>query len=154
MRAASTVGDLHGRLVHARRVRALAGHFSELLPPAHRVLDVGCGDGLIDRLILERRPDLTICGVDPLVRSLTHVPVIAFDGRTLPFTDGSWDTVLLCDVLHHAGDPVWLLGEAVRVARVSLVIKDHIADGLLARPILRIMDTVGNAPHGVATPYN
>ena len=83
MDARSPVGTLHGRLVHARRVRALAGHFSDLLPTSHRVLDVGCGDGLIDRLVLERRPDLTIRGIDPLVRTGTHIPVAAFDGKTL-----------------------------------------------------------------------
>jgi SAM-dependent methyltransferase len=154
MDARSPVGTLHGRLVHARRVRALAGHFSDLLPTSHRVLDVGCGDGLIDRLVLERRPDLTIRGIDPLVRADAHIPVAAFDGKTLPFADNSWDTVMFCDVLHHTLEPITLLREAVRVARISLVIKDHNADGLLARSTLRLMDVVGNAPHGVALPCN
>jgi hypothetical protein len=47
-----------------------------------------------------------------------------------------------------------MLREAVRVSRQVLVIKDHLADGFLARPTLRFMDWVGNAPHGVALPYN
>ena len=47
-----------------------------------------------------------------------------------------------------------LLREAVRVSRGFLVIKDHTADGLLARPTLRFMDRVCNARHGVALPFN
>jgi hypothetical protein len=47
-----------------------------------------------------------------------------------------------------------LLSEAARVARRAIVIKDHLADGILAVPTLRFMDRVGNARHGVALPYN
>jgi SAM-dependent methyltransferase len=149
-----SLGSLHGRVVHSRRVRVLAAHFAELIPSGHSVLDVGCGDGLIDRLILDRRPDLRICGADPLIRRGAHIPVVQFDGGRLPFTDRSWDTVLFCDVLHHTERPVALLREAVRVSRHSILIKDHSVEGWLARPTLRFMDVVGNAPHGVALTFN
>jgi SAM-dependent methyltransferase len=149
-----SLGSLHGRVVHSRRVRVLAAHFAELIPGGHSVLDVGCGDGLIDRFILERRSDLRICGTDPLIRRGSHIPVVPFDGRRLPFTDRSWDTVLFCDVLHHAERPVELLREAVRVARHSILIKDHSVEGWLARPTLRLMDVMGNAPYRVARTYN
>ncbi|MBA2305807.1 MAG: methyltransferase domain-containing protein [Acidobacteria bacterium] len=132
----------------------MAGHFAELIPEGHSVLDVGCGDGLVGRLILDRRPDLNIAGVDVLVRPAAQLVVTPFDGRRLPFPDGSWDTVLFCDVMHHTEDPVDMLREAVRVARDCIVIKDHVVRGLLARPTLRLMDFVGNAPHGVVLPYN
>ena len=62
--------------------------------------------------------------------------------------------MLFCDVLHHTADASVLLREAVRVARHCVVIKDHYADGLPARLTLRVMDMVGNAPHGVPLPYN
>lgn len=148
------VATLHGALVHSRRVRVLAAHFAELIPDGHSVLDVGCGDGLVAAAVRRLRPDLRVEGVDVHVRSSTHVPVTRFDGERLPFAEGSWDTVLLCDVLHHAVEPRELLGESVRVARYGVVIKDHVVRGLLARPTLRLMDFVGNAPHGVALPYN
>jgi SAM-dependent methyltransferase len=149
-----SLGSLHGRVVHSRRVRVLARHLAELIPGGHSVLDVGCGDGLIDRLILDRRPDLRICGADPLIRPESHIPVVPFDGRRLPFTDRSWDTVLFCDVLHHTERPLELIMEAVRVARHSILIKDHSVEGCLARPALRFMDFVGNAPHGIALAFN
>ena len=147
-------GSLHGRLVHSRRVRALVTHFSELIPPGHTVLDVGCGDGLIDELIVKQRPDLQVAGVDVHVRPNARIAVTPFDGTSLPFGSGSWDTVMFCDVLHHTEDPVPLLRAAARVARQRVIIKDHIVEGRLARATLRLMDVVGNAPHGVRLTYN
>ena len=152
--ARQSLGAAHGKLVHSRRVRVLANHFADLISQGQSVLDVGCGDGLIDRLIMDMRPDLRLEGVDVLVRPTAHIHVTGFDGRRLPFPDRSWDTLLFCDVLHHTDDPVAMLREAARVARRLVVIKDHVVNGTLARQTLRIMDCVGNAPHGVALPFN
>ena len=148
------VGLLHDNLVFSRRARVLARELGGVLPDAHTVLDVGCGDGLIDRIICEQRPGLSITGVDVLVRPHTHIPVQQFDGIRLPFADKSFDVVLFTDVLHHTEDPEILLREARRVARVALVLKDHTKEGPLAYLTLRFMDWVGNARHGVALPYN
>ena len=146
--------QIHGNYVHTRRVRALANKFAELIPPNARVLDVGCGDGFISHLIQVKRPDIVIEGIDVLVRDSTHIPVIGFDGQTLPFADNEFDVVLFVDVLHHTDDPNILLNEAYRVSKNELIIKDHTQDGLLAGPTLRFMDRVGNARHGVVIPYN
>ena len=150
----SVVGSLHGKHVFGRRVEVLSRHLAELLPRGARTLDVGCGDGSIDRRVMERRPDLAIEGVDVLVRPSTQIPVRAFDGRTLPAATGSYDAVTLVDVLHHAEDPRHLLAEAARVARLAVVVKDHYREGLLAGPVLRLMDWVGNAHHGVELRYD
>ena len=61
---------------------------------------------------------------------------------------------MFVDVLHHTNDPDVLLAEARRVARRAIIIKDNTKDGVLAGATLRFMDWVGNAPHGVALPYN
>lgn len=148
------VGALHNRLVFDRRTRVLAAHLSELLPPDANVLDVGCGDGTIDALIQQRRPDLSIRGIDVLLRPETHIPVEQFDGTTFPAADNSIDAVTFVDVLHHTKDPLVLLREARRVARQLIVIKDHTCDGPLAYGRLRLMDWVGNAHHNVVLPYN
>ncbi len=148
------LATLHGALVFDRRTRVLSERLAALLPAGARVLDVGCGDGSIDRLIAERRPDVTITGVDLIVRPETHIPVTQFDGQHIPFDDGSFDVVMFVDVLHHTQDPAILLAEARRVARQTVVLKDHTRDGLLAGPTLRFMDWVGNAPHGIPLPYN
>src|SRR5689334_3260350 len=73
-----------------------------------KVLDVGCGDGTIDALIQQKRPDVSIRGVDVLLRPATRIPVDLFDGKKFPFDDGSFDTCLFVDVLHHTTDPLIL----------------------------------------------
>ena len=150
----SLMERLHGHYVHSRRVRVLCDHLSELIPSNGRVLDVGCGDGLLASLILERRRDTNISGIDVLIREKTKIPVTGFNGATIPFPDKSFDVVMFVDVLHHTVDPKLLLSEAKRVAAKAILIKDHRLNGFLARPTLRIMDWVSNAPHGVVMPYN
>jgi hypothetical protein len=47
-----------------------------------------------------------------------------------------------------------MLAESRRVARKGVVIKDHLREGFLAGPTLRLMDWVGNRGHDVVLPYN
>jgi SAM-dependent methyltransferase len=150
---AEFVGALHQRLVHGRRVRVLANRLAALIPARSRVLDVGCGDGTIDVLIAAQRPDLSVEGIDVLVRPGAHISVRPFDGSKIPYPDASFDIVMFVDVLHHTLDPKLLLREAARVAKMILI-KDHFREGFLSGPTLRLMDWVGNAHHGVALPYN
>lgn len=150
----SLIARIHGSYVHQRRVRVLRDHLAALIPPNARALDVGCGDGLLAHLILQKRPDLELRGIDILVREQTHIPVDGFDGLVIPHADASFDVVMFVDVLHHTQDPMVLLREAVRVARQAIVIKDHTRNGLLAGFTLRLLDWVGNARHGVVLPYN
>lgn len=144
---------VHGDLVHQRRVHVLSRHLAEMTPAGATVVDVGCGDGLIGSLVHEHRPDLEVSGIDIAVRPGTHIPVQAFDGLSIPLEDRSADVVMLVDVLHHAEEPMRLLGEAVRVARKAIVLKDVTPLGPGSHATLRFMDWVGNARHGVPLPY-
>ena len=150
----SLVDRVHGGYVRRRRVRVLAALLAECLPVGFRVLDIGCGDGLLARTIAEDRADLQLRGVDVLVREHTHIPVKAYDGERLPFESESFDAALFVDVLHHARDPLALLREGARVSRHAVVVKDHLCESALDARILRFMDRVGNARHGVELPYN
>jgi len=147
------VGRVHGRTIGQRRIERIAARLAPLFPPKARVLDVGCGDGLLAAHVLEARPDLEIVGIDVLARPRAFIPVQLFDGQTVPFPDASFDAVMFVDVLHHTDDPSVLLREARRVSRDLVLIKDHCADGAGAALTLRLMDWVGNAPHGVRLPY-
>jgi len=147
----AAVGALHGRVVVSRRVRVLAERIAPLLPPG-RVLDVGCGDGALLAALLALRPDLTGEGYDVLARPDARIAVTPFDGTHLPVAESGADSVLLVDVLHHAEDPVSLLRECARAAP-CVVVKDHFSESRMDEQILRFMDWVGNAPHGVVLPY-
>ncbi len=99
------------------------------------------------------RPDVECNGVDVLVRPDTIIPVMEFDGMTLPYEDNSFDCVLIVDVLHHTDHQERLLKECVRVARQCVLIKDHRCESHLDRLTLKGMDWVGNKSHDVNLPY-
>jgi len=143
---------MHGRVVLPRRVRKLAEHIAGLLPDVAVVMDLGCGDGKISRMIHHWKPGISLQGFDVLVRPDAAIPVHPFDGVHLPVKDNAMDGVLMVDVLHHTGSPMALLSEAERVARDFIIIKDHCAGRRHAERILWLMDWVGNRPHGVALP--
>lgn len=140
-------------MVRGRRALVLADLIAEHLPEQGRVLDVGSGDGALAGLVHEKLPDLEVTGIDVRVRAGTAIPVSGYGGLAIPRDDDAFDAVMLVDVLHHAEDPMRLLREAARVARV-VVVKDHLADDFLAVPRLRFMDRVGNTRHGVDLPFS
>ena len=148
------VEKIHERYIFGRRIGKLAAHFARVIPLGARVLDVGCGDGALARLIMKQRPDVKIDGIDVLIREKTHISVQRFDGHTIPYPSGAFELVMFADVLHHTADPEILLREAIRVCSDAIVLKDHTAEGLLAHPTLRFMDKVGNARHGINLPFN
>lgn len=145
----------HASMIFGRRVERLGEAIARLLPAqGGAVLDLGCGDGQVAVAVMRRRPELSFEGVDVLIRPVTHIPVRLYDGVRLPFDDKSVDHVTIVDVLHHTDDPAAVLAEASRVARRSVVVKDHLREGLLAGATLRLMDWVGNRGHDVRLPYN
>jgi ubiquinone/menaquinone biosynthesis C-methylase UbiE len=148
------IEQIHQGYTYSRRAHVLAAEFAKLIPQNAHVLDVGCGDGFVAKLIMESRPDIRIEGIDVLMRPVQHMPVKPFDGSHIPHADGSFDEVMFIDVLHHTEDPMVLLREAARVSRNGLLIKDHMREGILAGPTLEFMDWVGNARHNVALPHN
>jgi SAM-dependent methyltransferase len=146
--------EIHAGYVHRRRVWVLGDHLARLLPDSGDVLDVGCGDGILTKLIAGKKPNVSIRGIDVLVRQQTAIPVSQFDGTVIPFADASFEVVMLVDVLHHATNPLVLLREAERVSKKWILLKDHTRDGWLARSTLRFMDLVGNRRHNVLLPHN
>jgi SAM-dependent methyltransferase len=150
----SLLDAIHGGYVHRHRVKVLRGQLSAMIPHQSIVLDLGCGDGLLARALLDSRLDLSVRGMDVMPRSESLIPVEFFNGHRIPLADDSVDIVMIVDVLHHTKDPLVLLAEAARVAKRSVLLKDHLCQGIFAASTLRFMDWIGNCRHGVSLPYN
>jgi 2-polyprenyl-6-hydroxyphenyl methylase / 3-demethylubiquinone-9 3-methyltransferase len=95
-----------------------------LEPDGLRILDVGCGGGLLAEEFA--RLGCAVTGVDPSSESLkvarTHARAEALDieyreatGEELPFGDGEFPAVYCCDVLEHVDDVGRNIAEIARV---------------------------------------
>lgn len=149
-----TLTKAHGFLVFPRRTKILSSLIASLLPKSGQILDIGCGDGTIDKKIMSLRSDVRITGLDILKRERSAITVRVFDGKIIPAADNSYDAVLLIDTLHHAPNSKSLLKEAKRVTKKYVIIKDHYLQGKTSMAILRLMDWIGNKAYNVNLPYN
>lgn len=103
------------------------------------LLDVGAAEGWIGEFA---RDDLgmEVGLVDVVDLNRSALPHWVYDGRSLPFPDGSFDTVTLLLTLHHCSDPARVLAEAARVARRRLVVTESVYRTRPGRALLRMMD--------------
>src|SRR5260370_8093309 len=99
------MGSWHRAFVFQLRTRVLAEMLAAQIPQRASMLDIGCGDGTISSLIAERRPDISIQGVEYLVRPECKIECRAFAGSSLPFQDGSFAVSLFVAVLPHPQTP-------------------------------------------------
>jgi SAM-dependent methyltransferase len=117
----------HRRLWEAKPVleRVYAPWFEALLADAAsgaRVLEVGAGPGFLAAFARERRPDLRWIASDLYAAPWND---LAADAERLPLAEGSVQTVVGLDVLHHLARPAGFFREAARVlqegGRLTLV---------------------------------
>ncbi|RHZ62442.1 class I SAM-dependent methyltransferase [Aspergillus thermomutatus] len=124
----------HASVLRSHTWRTAANSAAYLLPhlrPDMRILDVGCGPGTITVDLARLVPNGHITGLErapevlPQARalaashSLTNIDFVAGDANALPFADGTFDLVLCHQVLQHVRDPVHILREMRRVAKVG-----------------------------------
>lgn len=117
------------------------------------ILDIGAGDGKIDKLIQNKCNDVTISGLDVLIRDNTYIPISEYDGIHISMDSNSVDTTMMIDVLHHTDDPLIVFNEAVRVSNKYIIIKDHIKTNFISYIKLKMMDYIGNKCYSVRLPY-
>lgn len=102
---------------------------------AGRLLDIGTGPGGIPLKIAHRMKMLSVIGADRSAAMIHSARLAArernLDGRALfiladadhlPFPDGCFDIVLSNSLLHHLSNPVTVLNEMARVAKLDGVI--------------------------------
>jgi SAM-dependent methyltransferase len=108
-----------------RYSRPLAVLFADLagLRAGQRVLDVGCGPGVLTAELVGRQGSASVSAVDPSESLLAaararlpEVDVRLAAAEDLPFPDGAFDAALAQLVVHFMADPVAGLREMGRVA--------------------------------------
>jgi ubiquinone/menaquinone biosynthesis C-methylase UbiE len=116
--------ELRGAMPEQRRMRKCLLE-QLIVPPEARVLDVGCGTGIMTRLLADLPSVGHVTGIDPgrylleTARSSTRARLrVEFregSAEDLPFPGGSFDLVVMDSVLSHLREPVLALVEAARV---------------------------------------
>jgi ubiquinone/menaquinone biosynthesis C-methylase UbiE len=115
------------------------------LSPSAIVLDVACGTGEFERLILADNPAQHMVGVDisekmvemaqQKLQSYPNVNVQSASAAALPFPDASFDTVISANSFHYFDHPNVALKEMQRVLKPNgnLIILDWCKDFLVCR---------------------
>lgn len=123
------------------------------LQSGERILDVGCGTGVLLERILATGNETAVAGVDPVREMLAvarqrlpmEVPLYVGRGECLPFADASFDVVVSTSAFHYMRDPEYALVEMHRVLAPGgrLLISDWCADYMTCRVLdlyLRMTD--------------
>ncbi len=123
--------DLLSRILFGRFFRGIAADVAAIAPAGGKVLEVGCGPGLLS-IRLARSHGLDVTGLDLDAQmidraranlrraSATDGPSPSFvvgDIAALPFGDGSFDLVVSTFSMHHWSDRTAGLAEIARVLR-------------------------------------
>ena len=110
------------------------------ITPRAAVLDIGCGTGEFERLVLKDHPEQRMVGVDLSVKMLEvarqkcqaypNVTFCTAGAAALPFPDYSFDVVVSASALHYFDQPEMSLKEMRRVLKPggSAVIMDWCKD--------------------------
>lgn len=91
------------------------------LTKGEQVLDVGAGKGFLAERLHESL-GVAVTGIDVVNYAGATVPFVVYDGKTFPFPEKSFDTVLLSFVLHHCTDQDQMLRESIRCARKQVIV--------------------------------
>ncbi len=106
--------------------------------PSDRVLDVGCGTGILLQQLALTYPQSRLFGVDPVPEMLqvarqrlpATIELSQGWAQKLPFEDEQFDVVISCNMFHYIHQPMTALQEMRRVLRSGgeLVITDWCDD--------------------------
>lgn len=103
-RQAHAILDITSRQRKARKIVALVG--PERFESAKRVLEVGCGSGVISQTIARSFPQCVFDAVDVTDNRIVEegFRFTLVEGTTLPFADCAFDIIVSNHVIEHVGD--------------------------------------------------
>ncbi|MBI4067276.1 methyltransferase domain-containing protein [Candidatus Gottesmanbacteria bacterium] len=122
------------------------------VPRGARVLDVGCGNGYLAKLLKDTKGAEVTC-LDVMDYNKSGFETVLYDGETIPFGDKSFDIVLLSYVLHHSHVPQRLLSEAARVCRGKVLIYEDLAP-IGKKVLARLHKEAYNYIYSIDSPVN
>jgi ubiquinone/menaquinone biosynthesis C-methylase UbiE len=94
-----------------------------------------------------------LVGIDIIDYNRSPIPLILFDGKTIPFMDNEFDIALVTGVFHHCDNPNRIFEEAIRVARRVMILEDIYTSKNHLR-IIKLYDYLLNFRHGVNVPFH
>ena len=118
--------------IYQKGAREMCGDCKDFIEKKGKILDIGCGSGIVAQEF-KNFFEAEIVGVDIQDKRLTDIPFKLMNGEDIPFTENSFDIVLISYVLHHCEKPIVLLKEAKRVSRGKIIIYEDIPKNLLSK---------------------
>jgi len=121
------LADPEGRAALSRTARIDLLVVADMVKPKSRVLDVGCGDGTLLRLLAEERGvdargiELSQHGVNDCVAKGLSVVQGDADTDLADYPDDAFDYVILSQTLQETHRPRQVLREMLRVGRRGIV---------------------------------
>lgn len=122
-----------------------------------RVVDVGCGTGVLLGRLLDRRSDIEATGLDLSARMLEvarrrlpgDVELVQGEATSLPFAEKSFDVAVSSSALHYVERPQRVLEEMHRVLddRGRVVVTDWCSGFWATRLLSRLLRWFDDAHH-------
>lgn len=107
------LADLQTNTIHRDLRRELPGWRGH-------VLDIGCGNSPFRHLLDSAQARYQGIDVETAASfGYANPDVICYDGKTIPFADGTFDAVLCTEVLEHVPDPAPFIAELHRVLKTG-----------------------------------